>query len=265
MNYNNVVGLIPCAGSATRLGTLPFSKELYPISFDESHEEKSVKVVSSYLIDHMKDAGVKDFHLIIKEGKWDIPSYFNNQKRLNINLCYHIANVDYGVPFSLNMAYPFVKDKIVCLGFPDLLFKPKKVYNELLKKLTSNSNTSVVLGVMPMDRPEKFDMIKYDSNNKISKIVIKSTTERDLKYGWFCAVWSPKFSDYLNSYILNLSKEKSPDDLKNREIYIGDIIRAAMESGLSVESVIFEKGTCLDIGTPEDLIMSNTFLNNTSI
>ena len=260
MNHNNLIGLIPCAGSATRLGILPFSKELYPIGLDECHEEQSVKVVSSYLIDHMKDAGVKNFHLIIKEGKWDIPTYFNNLKQLNINLCYHVSNVDYGVPFSLNVAYPFIKDKIVCMGFPDILFKSKKVYNQLLTKLSSNADISIVLGVMPSNRPEKWDMIEYDSNNKIKRIVIKSTTEKSLKYGWFCAVWNSKFSDYLNSYIFDLYKEKSSQELKESEIYIGDVIRAAIKNHFNVESVIFEGGTCLDIGTPEDLLLANKFL-----
>ena len=260
MDYNNLVGLIPCAGKATRLGDLPFSKELYPIGLDECNGELRVKVVSSYLIDHMKAAGVKNFHLIIKEGKWDIPTYFNNLKRLDINLCYHVSKVDYGVPFSLNTAYPFIKDKIVCMGFPDILFKPKKVYNQLLTKLSSNADISIVLGVMPSNRPEKWDMIEYDSNNKIKKIVIKSTTEKSLKYGWFCAVWNSEFSDYLNSYINDLFKEKSSKELKESEMYIGDVIRAAIKDHFNVESVIFDGGTCLDIGTPEDLILANKFL-----
>lgn len=260
MNDNNLVGLIPCAGNATRLGVLPFSKELYPIGFDESHGERRVKVVSSYLIDHMKDAGVKNFHLIIKEGKKDIPTYFNKLKHLNINLSYHATEVDYGVPFSLNTAYPFIKDKTVCLGFPDLLFKPKKVYNQLLTKLSSNADISIVLGVMPISRPEKWDMIEYDSNNKVKRIVIKSTNQKNLKYGWFCAVWNSQFSDYLNSYILDLHKEKSSQELKKSEIYVGDVIRAAIKDQYKVESVIFEEGTCLDIGTPEDLILANKFL-----
>ena len=260
MNDNNIVGLIPCAGNASRLGVLPFSKELYPICLDERDGERRVKVVSSYLIEHMKDAGVKNFHLIIKEGKKDIPTYFNKLKKLNINLSYHVTKVDYGVPFSLNTAYPFIRDKIVCIGFPDILFKPKKVYNQLLTKLSSNADISIVLGVMPISRTEKWDMIEYDANNKIKSIVIKSTTEKRLKYGWFCAVWNSKFSDYLNSYILDLYKEKSSQELKNSEIYIGDVIRAAIKNQYSVESVIFEEGTCLDIGTPEDLILANKFL-----
>jgi len=261
MINNDIVGLIPCAGKAVRLGVLPFSKELYPIGLDKFQGKQNIKVVSSYLIDHMKDAGVKDFHLILKEEKWDIPSYFSNLKQLKINLCYHIVNIDYGVPFSLNTAYPFIKDKIVCLGFPDILFKPKKVYNQLLTKLSSDSNISVVLGVMPIDKPKKWDMVEYDSKNKIKRIVIKSSTEKSLKYGWFCAVWNAKFSDYLNSYISDLLKEKSPKDLKNSEIYIGDVIRSAIKNGHNIESVIFEEGTCLDIGTPEDLLLANAFLS----
>ena len=260
MINNNIVGLIPCAGKAKRLGTLPFSKELYPIGLDKFQGVQNIKVVSNYLIDHMKDAGVKDFHLIIKDGKWDILSYFSNFKQININLCYHIANIDYGVPFTLNMAYPFIKDKIVCLGFPDILFKPKKVYNQLLTKLSSNSRISIVLGVMPINRSKKWDMVEYDSKNKIKRIVIKSTTEKSLKYGWFCAVWNSKFSNFLNSYVSDLLNENSIKDLKNSEIYIGDVIRAAIKNDYIIESVIFEEGTCLDIGTPEDLLLANEFL-----
>jgi len=259
MKDRDLVGLIPCAGSATRLGILPFSKELYPIGFDTFLGVHCLRVVSSYLIEHMMDSGVKDFHLILKEEKKDIPTYFNNFKQSNISLNYHISEVDYGVPFSLNTAYPFIKDKIVCMGFPDILFKPKKVYNELLKKLDADPNTSIVLGVMPFDRPEKSDMIEYDANNKIKRLVIKSSTEKHLRYGWFCAVWNANFSDFLNSYVSRLFKEKSHEELKNIEVYIGDVIIAAMKNKLNLESVIFENGTCLDIGTPEDLVLSHSF------
>ncbi len=258
---NKIVGLIPCAGKGTRLGTLPFSKELYPIEFNQIEGKQNVEVVSSYLINHMRDAGVNDFHIIIKEGKWDIPTYFSKIANWNLNFCYHITNVDFGVPFSINMAYPFIKDKIVCLGFPDILFKPKKVFNQLLLKLSSKKDISVVLGVMPIDRPDKWDMIEYDSHNKIKRIVIKSSNVKLLKYGWFNAVWNSEFTEYLNSYVSNLLNEKSAIDLKNSEIYLGDVIREAIEDGYNVETVIFGNGTCLDIGTPEDLQLARLFLS----
>ncbi|NNC69777.1 MAG: dTDP-glucose pyrophosphorylase, partial [Flavobacteriaceae bacterium] len=205
MKETQLVGLIPCAGSATRLGILPFSKELYPIGFDTFMGIHCLKVVSSYLIEQMMDAGVKDFHFIIKEEKKDISAYFDNFDKSSIEFSYHLAKVDYGVPFSLNTAYLYIKDKVVCLGFPDILFKPKKVFNQLLDKLLSNPKTSIVLGVMPVERPEKADLIEYDSENRIKRIVIKSKTEKNLKYGWICAVWNSSFTEYLNAYILDLT------------------------------------------------------------
>ena len=261
MIKNNIVGLIPCAGNGSRLGSLPFSKELYPIGFPKDNDKNYVKVVSSYLIDYMKEAGINNFHIIIKEGKWDIPTYFNKVPNWNLNFCYHIANVDYGVPFSLNMAYPFIKDKIVCLGFPDILFKPKKVFNQLLSKLSSKKDISIVLGVMPIDKPDKWDMVEYDHQNKIIRIIIKSSTVKHLKYGWINAVWNSEFTEYLNLYVSNLLKKNSPKDIKNNEIYIGDVIRESIKDGYNVDSIIFEQGACLDIGTPGDLQMSRLFLS----
>jgi len=261
MDSNNIVGLIPCAGKGARLGLLPFSKELYPVGWDEGMKKQNVKVVSSYLINHMQDAGVNNFHIIIKEGKWDIPAYFNKVPNWNLNFCYHIANVDYGVPFSLYSALPFIKNKVVCLGFPDILFKPKNMYNELLSKLSSKTGVSIVLGVIPINRPEKFDMVEYDHNDKIKGIVIKSSSVKHLKYGWINAVWNSEFSEFLNSYVSDLFKLKSSKELRNSEIYIGDVIRAAIENGYNVESVIFENGVCLDVGTPEDLQLAGSFLS----
>ena len=259
MNSNDLIGLIPCAGKGTRLGALSFSKELYPISTGNDKKAPKDRAVSCFLIDHMKDAGVTNFHLVIREGKWDIPKYFNDHKQPGIDLCYHVTNVDYGVPFSLNTAYPFIHNKIVCLGFPDILFKPKNVYHHLLNKLESHADTSIVLGVMPINRPQKWDMITYDKENKVEEIIIKPKDASGLKYGWFCAVWNSAFSDYLNSFIAQLYIEKSHEELRTCEVYIGDVIRAAIADGLEVESVIFEEGKCLDIGTPEDLRLANSF------
>ena len=86
MNKDNLVGLIPCAGKASRLGVLPFSKELYPIGFDKFQGIQCLKVVSSYLIEHMQDAGVKDFHLIIKEEN----QIWANNLQQNISYPYHV-------------------------------------------------------------------------------------------------------------------------------------------------------------------------------
>ena len=37
-------------------------------------------------------------------------------------------------------------------------------------------------------------------------------------------------------------------------MYVSDVIQAAIQNNMRVDSVIFNKGNCLDIGTPEDLL-----------
>lgn len=42
--------------------------------------------------------------------------------------------------------------------------------------------------------------------------------------------------------------------LSQRELFVGDVIQAAIDNNLNVEGVIFSDSKCLDIGTPGDLV-----------
>jgi glucose-1-phosphate thymidylyltransferase len=53
---------------------------------------------------------------------------------------------------------------------------------------------------------------------------------------------------------------RSSEELTNHEIYMGDVIKLAIKSNILVDSVVFENGKCLDIGTPDDLQKAGTFL-----
>ena len=55
----NVVGLIPAAGRAERLGPLPCSKELLPIGFRETPRGPAPKVAGHYLLERFRAAGVR--------------------------------------------------------------------------------------------------------------------------------------------------------------------------------------------------------------
>ena len=199
MTNNQIIAIIPAAGQATRLGELPFSKELFPIGFDKN--KGFPKPVSSYLLENMAMAGVSEFHFVIRNGKWDIPAFFRSGKRYNFNICYHIADYEYGVPFTVNQVYPLSKDKIVVLGFPDNLFKPQNAFSRVISELTDKNDASVTLGLFPALRPEKCDMVDFDETLKITEIKIKSTPPQSLKYAWVIAAWKPVFSAFLNSYV----------------------------------------------------------------
>ena len=89
----------------------------------------------------------------MRKGKWDIPAYFGDGKMLDMNLAYLMMDLPYGVPYTLDQAYPFVQDAIIALGFPDIIFEPEDAYRNCCQ--TEESNADIVLGLFPASNPAK--------------------------------------------------------------------------------------------------------------
>jgi glucose-1-phosphate thymidylyltransferase len=255
---DDVVGLIPAGGLATRLAPIPCSKEIFPLGVQQtgSMTDNKIKVVSQYLLERMLIAGIKNIYFIIREDKWDIVKFYGDGSCVNMNIGYLILGVPYGTPFTLNQAYPFVKNKIVALGFPDILFSPDDAYVVLLEKLY-NSNADAVLGLFRTDQPQKMDMVDINISGKIKGINIKPD-KTDLGYTWTIAVWQPSFSEFMNNYLHEILDKNTPGadftKIQNgRELFVGDVFVAALEAGMQFDTVVFSQGFTRDIGTPEDL------------
>lgn len=240
-----VIGLIPAAGLATRLGPLPCSKEIIPIGPVTKGGRQ--QVVTDYLLDRYHLAGIDNVFIIIREGKWDIPGHFRDGRHIDMNIGYLMMNEPYGAPYTLNQAYPFIKDHIVALGFPDILFTQKDVYTQLMRTLADTS-ADVVLGLFPADRPHKVDMVETDAEGKVTTIMIKPE-QTALTHSWITAVWTPRFSAYLNEQV----QQGLRGNNTNKELYVGDVIQRAINDGLYVTSKIVSDQPFIDIGTPDDL------------
>ena len=247
-----IIGLLPAGGHATRISPLPLSKELYPIGFDYVGKQCDLrpKVVCHYLLEKMQLAGIDQAYFIIRPGKWDIPAYFGDGTMLSMSLGYLIMNLPYGVPFTLDQAYPFVQDAVIALGFPDILFQPQDAFVKILARLEI-SNADVVLGLFPTDQPHKAGMVDFDASGKVH-LIIEKPSQSDLRYMWAIAIWAPAFTQFLHEYLLTL---KAKSDLSQiPEIPIGNVIQAAIHQGFHVEAEAFPHGSYLDIGTPHDLV-----------
>ena len=255
-NIEDVIGLLPAGGSAKRVHPLPCSKELFPVGFYSAGERKNgqPKVISHYLLERMRHADVKKAYFILRQGKWDIPAYFGDGKMLDMHIGYLIMDLPFGVPFTLDQAYPFLKNAKIAFGFPDIIFEPEDAFVQLLSKQES-TNADIVLGLFEASSPQKMDMVDFDNQGNICKIEIKPTNTQ-LRYTWIIAVWTERFTEFIHQFVLeqkNRYAVETNDNLKNMEVFVGDVIQAAVNTDIKIENVIFAEGQYLDIGTPDDL------------
>src|SRR6185295_12017873 len=108
-----LVGLIPAAGRAERLGPLPCSKELLPIGFRETPRGPAPKVAGHYLLERFRAGGVRRIFMVLHESKWDVPRYFGAGEIADVTLAYFFIPGSRSVPETLDRAYPFIQDSIV--------------------------------------------------------------------------------------------------------------------------------------------------------
>ena len=254
---HDLVGVIPAAGQATRIAPLPCSKELYPVGFqtEQSHQDEiRPKVVCQYLLEKMRLAGIRKAFIVLRQGKWDIPAYLEDGSSLNMHLSYLMMGLPFGVPFTIDQAYPFVNEATVALGFPDTLFGPDDAFSQLLDEQAA-SGSDVVLGIFPADRPHKVDMVDIADDGQIRQIVIKPR-KTDLRYRWAIAVWTPVFTHFMHEYLANLQTHTGAP----RELFPGEVIQAAIDNNLKVKGVHVSDEPLIDIGTSDDLLRAIRYL-----
>ena len=232
------------AGQATRLAPLPSSKELLPVGFQGAGEDAKVKVVSQYLLEALKQAEITKAFLVLRQGKWDIPAYYGDGSTTGLKLAYLLMRLPYGVPYTLDASYSFIKECNVAVGFPDIIYYPPTAFSVLKERLEA-SQTDIVLGLFPATAPERSDMVALDGAGNVKSIVIKPA-RTTLSLSWGLAVWQPSFTEFMHHHLATLPASEA-------ETQLGPVFLAAQSSGLALEAVSFDEGAFFDIGTPEGL------------
>lgn len=239
-----IIGLIPAAGTAHRLGALPCSKEIFPLGFRAGADGPRPRPVCEYLLEGFRRAGIERAVIVLRRGKWDVPALLGSGSEHGLDLAYRVVDATSGVPETLDAAYPFVAEARVALGFPDIVFTPRDAFSHLLRH-QEETGAEIVLGLFPTDRCEKTDMVEVDALGRVCRLLIKQP-DAGLTYTWSIAVWGPEFSRFLHDFVRS-------DAVQGREPFVGDVIQAAIDQGTRVETVAFPDGMYLDIGTPEEL------------
>lgn len=243
-----VVGIVPMAGLAKRLGELKCSKEIYPVWTDWRGAEGSEPgAVCECLLNAMRYASVRRVYVILREGKWDIPAHLGSGAAIDMDIAYLMMQLPYGTSYSADQAYPFVRNNLVAFGFPDMIFTPEDVFLKL-REQQQRTKADIVLGTFPADRPEKVDMVRLAGDGRVEEILIKPE-QTDLQDTWGIALWTPRFTAFMHAFLRD-HLERAVDD---PELYVGDVVRAARDRGLDVHGMRVSDQPFVDIGTWEDL------------
>lgn len=256
-----IVGLIPAGGKAERIAPLPCSKEIFPIGFQimKGRSQARPKVACHYLLEKFQFAGITQAYIVLRKGKWDIPAYFGDGEFVNIHLGYLIMGESFGPPHTLDQAYPFVRDKVVAFGFPDIIISSENVFKLLLDQQVS-TQADVVLAIFPAHNPQIMDMVEIDETGKIHGMYLKPD-KTDLHLCWLCGVWTPVFTQFMHEYLQEYRREHSLQigkeiESDGRDLTVGAVMQAAIKKGLKIYGVTFLHGHYIDVGTPENLVKS---------
>lgn len=242
-----LVGLVPAAGLGKRVAFLPCSKELFPVGFVEKDGNAlRPKAVGEYLLECMYEAGARRVFIILSRGKWDIIHYFGSGAELGLHIAYLFQANLWGMPYALDLAYPWLSTETVLFGMPDTIFQPKDAFKKLLL-FHQNVSADVTLGLFPTTTPERFGMVEFDDRSYQALYIIDKPEKTPLKYMWGIGCWGPTFTDFLHHYLQRVSPP-------SKEIVLGDIFQAAIEAKLDVRVLPFREGEFIDIGVPEELI-----------
>ncbi len=160
-------GIIPAAGSGTRIQPLAFSKELLPVGSRRDGETERPRAVSEYLVERLIRAGVTKLCFVISPGKSDILEYYGGGVGA-ADICYVVQPQPAGLCDAIFRAAPLVHgEESVAVGLPDTIWYPEDGLRALGQEALS-------FLLFPVARPEYFDAVVTDGEGRVREIQVKS-------------------------------------------------------------------------------------------
>ena len=224
-------GIVPAAGSGTRIQPLAFSKELLPVGSRFEGATERPRAVSEYLLERMLSAGADKICFVISPWKSDIMQYYGGAIGMAA-IAYVVQPEPAGLCDAIFRALPLIHpDESVLVGLPDTIWLPEDALGRL-------PDDRLAFLTFPVDRPELFDAVVSDRHGRVREIQVK---QREAASRW---VWGAfKLPGAVLHELHTLWRRRNPPDE-----YIGTLVNAYLAAGGIAEAV--PRGTAyVDVGT----------------
>jgi len=258
LNRRQLIGVLPAAGRATRLGAIPCSKEIMPIAIvadSESPTGSRARVAIECALEAFRVAGVEQAIVVTLPEKNDIADFLGNGSRWNLNLHYHIIAKSDSTSATLDSARHLSAEADIALAFPDIQFTPQDAIQKIAD-VRHEIGADLVMALVPSEDGHKVDIVNIDDSGRVLSLEIKPGRDRT-GWTWVAAVWTPKFAAFFHNTLDHMLRCSDNSREGNRkpasEVFVGDIVNKAIDSEMKVYGLVFGDGDALDIGTPESL------------
>jgi glucose-1-phosphate thymidylyltransferase len=224
-------GIVPAAGSGTRIQPLAFSKELLPVGsrFDGSTERP--RAVSEYLVERMIEGGADKICFVIGPGKSDILHYFGSHYR-DAAIAYVVQPQPGGLCDAIFRATPLIHpDESVIIGLPDTIWFPV----DALRALPEDRLSFLLF---PVEHPEAFDAVVLGEDDRVREIQVK---QPDAQSNWIWGAFK------MPGAVLHALNRQWLDRVP-RDEYVGTLINAYLLQGGDVVGVRAGQ-SYVDVGT----------------
>jgi glucose-1-phosphate thymidylyltransferase len=159
-------GIVPAAGSGTRIQPLAFSKELLPVGSRPDGDAERPRAVSEYIVERMLRAGADRICFVISPWKADILQYYGARVE-GAAIAYVVQPEALGLCDAIFCALPLIsRDESVVVGLPDTVWLPED-------GLAALPDDRLAFLTFPVARPEFFDAVATDRDGRVREIQVK--------------------------------------------------------------------------------------------